>query len=373
MRVAVTATTDPGGVFKALVMRYDMPGMVALTEGATSSRYPRWGPGGNRVAFAREANESEAELAAGELVVRDIPLAEAQGTVLADGGTGNTLSFRYMEWEPGNSILYVRRTATGTSGISVVPTDGGTVTSATEAGTFPDWSSDGMTFAFSAAGSGLLTSSVGGTPAPIDMSGSTAEQPHFNRANNQLLFLRSTEARPAGFNTSLFLVPVTGGGMVQTIADFTTDPVTGGSIDSYVANPVWAPDGMSVAYVRAYFSNADPLTPGGPRPEPVLCGNPTATLCPTRAGNVIYVRRINPQTGAGVEAEFSFAEEATLPSFSPDGRFLAYVKGGELYVQQIDPATGRAVAGVNPIRHPKQGYTIQTGAGDDHRPRWQPK
>ncbi|MCY1016007.1 TolB family protein [Pyxidicoccus sp. MSG2] len=372
MHLAVTATMDADGGYAALVMRYDTPGMVPLTDADTSSRYPRWGRGGSRIAFAQDAVETGKNSGniAGELVVRDIPLVANQATVLADGGTGNTESFRYMEWEPGTAILYVRRTGSSTSGISAVATSDGAVKSATEAGTFPDWASDGTTFAFSTATLGLSTSTLSGSPSPIANSGATAEQPLYNRVNDQLLFLRTDAAKPEGFDTSLFVVPVSSG-TVQTIADFTTEPVTepapGGSVDSYVANPAWAPDGSLVAYVRAYFSNRT----GSSAPE--LCGNPSATLCPNRPGNIIFVRRINTQNGSGAAAEASFVEGGTLPSFSPDGRFLAYVKGGQLYVQQIDPATGLPAQGVDAIVHPKGGYTLQTGAGDDHRPRWQPR
>ncbi|QSQ19363.1 PD40 domain-containing protein [Pyxidicoccus parkwayensis] len=366
MYVAVTATADTGGEPHALIMRYDTPGMVPLTDTGTSSRYPRWGPSGARIAFAQDSVETGTNSGnkAGELVLRDVPLVENQATVLADGGTGSTEQFRYMEWEPGPSILYVRRAGGSSSGISLVPTDGGSVAEATQSGTFPDWAGDGKSFAFSTATLGLSVLTVGGATTPIASSGETAEQPHYNRTNNQLLFLRKDATKPAGFDTSLFLVPVTGG-TVQMIADFTTESATGGSIDSYIANPIWSPDGTLAAYVRAYFFNPTSGTPE-------LCGG-GSTPCAGRPGNIIFVRRINSATGEGAAAEASFVEGGTLPSFSPDGRFLAYVKGGQLYIQQIDPATGLPASGVDAIVHPKGGFTIQTSAGDDHRPRWQPK
>jgi len=363
MHLAVTGNRESDGTPKALVARYETPGMTALSDGDTSSRYPRWGPGGTRISFAQGAVET-GDPVAGALVVRDIPLAAGQATVLADGGTGNTESFRYMEWEPGAYIAYVRRNGTSTSGISVVPTDGGTVMTATGEGTFPDWK-DATTFAFSTATVGLSTSTVGGSPTVITGPGGTAEQPLYNRVNNQLLFLRRDDTKPEGFDTSLFLIPVSGG-TVQPIADFGSVPATGGggSVDSYVANPNWAPDGTWVAYVRAYYSNPT----GG---TPVLCGNAEATLCPSDPGNIIHLRKINPSTGAGDGAEVPFVTGGTLPSFSPDGRFLAYIQGGQLYVQGLNPTTGEKVGSA--IVHPRGGYNLQTSAGDDHRPRWQPK
>jgi hypothetical protein len=371
MHIAVTATRDSDGVVKALVTRYDTPEPAALTAEDTSSRYPRWGPGGTRIAFARSAVETEAGRAAGDLVVRDIPLADGQSLELADGGTGNTLSFRYMEWEPGSNIAYVRRNAGGTSGISVVPTDGGAITEPIANGTFPDWK-DATTFAYSRATVGLSTFTLGAeAPTPLNTSGGTAEQPHYNRANDQLLFLANPENKSVTFtgDTSatplprLYVLPVSGGREPQLIADYTSEAITGGTVESYIANPNWAPDGRWAAFVRAYYFK--PVTG-----DAVLCGGTPAT-CRNQPGNVIVLRRVDPATGAAMGTEASFVEGATLPSFSPDGRFVAYIQGGELYVQQIDPATGNKVGAV--IRHTSNTYTLQTSAGDDHRPRWQPK
>lgn len=361
MHLAVTGQSVRGQrPIKALVMRHDEAGETELSEAATDSRYPRWNRDGTAVAYAQGVGDTTA----GELVVRTLPLATGTTTILADGGTGSTESFRYMEWEPGPQILYVRQNGASRSGISAVATDGGTVTQATVNGTFPDWSADGTSFAYSASTLGLFTSTVGGTPAPIASSGETAEQPHYNRANNQLLFLRQDASKPAGFNTSLFVIPVSGG-TVQVIADFTTEAVTGGSVDSYVANPNWAPDGSWVAYVRAYYSNPTVGTP-------VLCGSAAATLCPTRPGNIIFLQRINTQDGSAVGSPVEFVTNATLPSFSPDAHHLAYIQGSALKVWGIDPVTGDKV-GTDPFTHPTTDFTVLTSDGDDHRPRWQPK
>jgi hypothetical protein len=370
MHLAVTGQGVRGArTIKALVMRHDEAGETELTAATTDSRYPRWNRDGTAVAYAQGVGATTA----GELIVRTLPVDTGTTTVVADGGTGNTESFRYMEWEPGQQIIYVRQSGSSRSGISVVAPNGGTVTQATANGTFPDWSADGTSFAYSAATLGLFTSTVGGTATPIANSGGSAEQPHFNRANNQLLHLANPDNRSVTFTGDTFatplhrlhIIPVTGGGQPQLIADYRSETVTGGTIDSYIANPNWAPDGSWVAYVRVYFSNPTAGTPA-------LCGTAAATLCPTAPRNVIYLRRIDPATGAGVGEESRFVEEATLPSFSPDAHHVAYIQSGALRVWRINPVTGDKV-GTDPFSHPTTDFTVLTGDGDDHRPRWQPK
>ncbi|NTX57168.1 PD40 domain-containing protein [Myxococcus sp. CA039A] len=370
--VAVTGRDD-AGVSKALVMRYDTPGMTALSDGDTDSRYPRWAPSGTRVSFAQGAVDTSTEKVAGDLTVRDVPLVQGQALVLADGGSGNTESFRSMEWEPSNSIAWVRQNGSSRSGISVVSTDpaGSVVSQATTTGAFPDWAPDGTTFVYNVTGEGLLTSSLGASPTPLANSGATAEQAHYNHVNSQLLFLSNPNNEMVTFAGDAIPVPlfrlyslnVTGGGQPQLIADVSTETSTDGTIDSFIASPIWAPDGTWSAYVRAYYFKP---TTG----DAVLCGGGVSP-CQTRPGNAVFLRAINPQDGTATGTEVRLADDGTLPSFSPDGRFVAFIKAGQLNVQQVDPATGAPVNAA--IVHPRAGYTLQTGDSDDHRPRWQPR
>ena len=357
--VGVTGTSSDGGTH-ALVARFDTVGMTELGEDAGSA-YPRFGRDGTQVAFV----QGEVTAGTAELALRPVPVVAGAPTVLTTGTAAATPRFRYVEWEPGNVIAWVR----GSSGISTIAPTGGTPVTATQNGTFPDFGPNGVDYAYSAAGSGVLVSTNGAAPAPLAGSPTSAEQPHYNRVTSQLLFLANPENQTVTFGTDvtqvlkLYSLPVTGGGTPQTLAPTTSEPVTGGSIDSFIANPNWAPDGSWVAYVRAYYQLVG--TAG------VLCGNAAATLCGTRPGNVLFLQRVNTTTGAAEGTPVSFAESATLPSFSPDGRYLAYVQGGELKVQQINPATGAVVGPA--IVHPKTVYTVLTSEGDDHRPRWQPR
>ncbi|MCP3065338.1 hypothetical protein LXT21_41865 [Myxococcus sp. K38C18041901] len=372
MHVAVTGRDD-AGVSAALVMRYDTPGVTSLSAAGTDSRYPRWGPGGTHLSFAQGAVDTSTEKRAGDLTVREVPLVEGQAVVVADGGTGNTEAFRSMEWEPGTAIAWVRQNGSQRSGISVVtPGGAGGVTQATTTGAFPDWSRDGTTFVYNVNGEGLFTSSGAGTaPTPLANAGTTAEQAHYNRVNDQLLFLANPNNELVTFDgdttptplVRLYNINVTGGGAPQLVADVSTEASTDGTVDSFIASPIWSPDGTWAAYVRAYYFR--PTTGGA-----VLCGG-AVSPCQNRSGNVIFLRAINPQDGSATGTEVRLVDDGTLPSFSPDGRFIAFIKAGELHVQRIDPATGAQEGAA--IIHPRAGFTLQTGDSDDHRPRWQPR
>ncbi|MCY1046304.1 hypothetical protein OV208_33680 [Corallococcus sp. bb12-1] len=351
------ALTGTDGGTRALVTEFDVPGMTSLSDDAVASAYPRFGPGGAQVAFV----QGDVTGPTGELAVRALPLAAAPTVLTAGGGT----RIRYTEWEPGNVIVWVR----GSSGISTIPATGGTATQVTATGTFPDFGPNGVDYAYSVSGSGIQVSTGGAAPAPLAGTPTSAEQPHYNRVTSQLLFLANPDGKTVNFGAEatpilkLYSLPVTGGGTPTLLADATSVAAGAGTLESYIANPNWAPDGSWVAYVRAYYQLIGTAA--------TLCGNVGATLCGDTKGNVLFIQRVNTATGATEGAPLSFEDEATLPSFSPDGHFLAYVKGGQLYVQRIDPATGLDVGTV--ISHPKDTYTVLTNEGDDHRPRWQPR
>jgi hypothetical protein len=362
LHVAMTAASTDGGT-RAVAVRHDEPdaGPFDLSEATVHSRYPRWNAGGTAVAFV-EGPEGTGEA---QLVTRSLPLAAGQTTALTDGGTGGTEDFVHLEWAPANSLVWTRKNGTSTSGLSSIPAAGGAVASVTQNGGFPSWSGDGTSLAYNTTADGVLTvPAAGGAATPVP-GGTSGEQPLYNPANNLLLYLKANGNDAAiGSLYELFTLPASGG-TANLIAAKTTEAVGGGAIESFVTQHTWAPDGTWAAYVRAYFSN-----PSNPNTPSALCGTGSATLCQARDANVIFLRKINPQTGAGDGTELQLVSGAALPSFSPDGRFIAYVKGRRLYVQQINPATGAAVGNATPHAH---GTDIQTGRGDDHRPRWQPR
>jgi hypothetical protein len=140
-------------------------------------------------------------------------------------------------------------------------------------------------------------------------------------------------------------------------------PATGGEVKSFITAHTWAPDGTFVTYVRAFYYDPALDAPA------IICGN-TGAQCGAQAGPNVYLQRTNPTTGVAEGEPILVAANATLPSVSPDGRFIAYIQGQRLYMKSLNPtdwSLGTAVP-LTPTT-----LRVQTGLGDDHRPRWQPR
>ncbi|WNG19543.1 hypothetical protein [Cystobacter fuscus] len=370
LHIAVTvgptgATTTPT---YAVVVPFNKPVSPTRLSGDTStSRFPRWNREGSAVAFVDIASDNTVSL-----VSRGIPALTGQSTTpLTTGAAANTSDFRYMEWEPSSTIAWSQTSSTGSS-TGIWSTSGsGSAASVTPNGVFPSWAADGNSFVYSANGLGLLRRVVSETSSSsVSGVSTTSEQPLHNKANGVVLYLDAK-----GQEEPTRLTPLTGLYTINTAAAASTPneialprdeggPIAGGQIKSYIANHTWAPGGTHVAYVRVFYIKPEVG-------DAVLC---SGTNCGGQQGNVVYVRRIDPATGAPAGDEVKFADEATLPSFSPDGQFLAYVSGSQLKVQKIDPATGTPVAG-SLISHDwrNDNWRVLTNSGDDHRPRWQPR
>jgi WD40 repeat protein len=386
LHIAVTvAAAAGGGATDAVVVRYKNPGSepptgtasaTKLSESTTgSSRFPRWSPDGTAVAFVQEITGNDVELER-----RNLPLAAGNTTPLTTGtNAGGTIDFRYMEWEPSSRIAWSTTTKTGssesTSGIKAILGTGGTVEDVTSEGVFPSWAADGNSFVYSQNSIGLKNKVLGGAETVVTGTTNSSEQPLHNKANGVLLFLdaKGNVETLGGVSTPLTelytLNPsATGTPAPVAVANVTSaDVVSGattGQLKSFIANHTWAPGGTHAAYVRVYYFKP---TLGGA----TLCAG--GAECQGKQGNVIFVRRIDA-SGTPQGEEMELASEATLPSFSPDGRFIAYLSGGKLRVQQINPEATDAASlkGTFPlITHSWTG--VQSNRGDDHRPRWQPR
>ena len=368
LHVAVTTGYSDGGT-EAVAVRYNATTSAPfeLSEAAGMSRYPRWSATGNAVAFVEEQTAGNPVL-----VRRDLPLATGQKQVLATGTTEKTRDFRHVEWEPSSWLAWTQVAANNSvSGISLVAGDGGAVQSGTNKGGFPSWSSDGQSFVYNVKTEGLKVLPLTGTET-VALADFEAEQALYNKANTWLLYLDNDDVEEdigGGAVPLMKLKTVSaGGGATKLIADVSSQPITGGALKSYLANHTWSPAGTHAAYVRVYYFM--PPTGSG-----ILCGN-TGALCPPgQSANVIFVQRIDPATGEAQGAAMELVAEATLPSFSPDGHFIAYLTGGKLAIQRINPeATDASTLKVDGafFKHDQSG-PVRSNMGDDHRPRWQPR
>lgn len=368
LHIAVTASLNSGaGPIEAVaVLAESGAPTFNLSEAAGPSRFPRWSTNGTAVAFVEEETAG-----APALVSRSIPPAAGVKTPLTTAGTAGTEDFRHLEWEPSSSVTWVKKAGTSISGIYAISGEGGgTVEELSPNGGFPSWK-NAQTFAYSAKGLGLQTRTIGGSSQAVS-GGETGEQPKYNRVNDFLLYLASTQSDTfsGGEQQSLyelFTLPASGPtSPASPIARLSTPtPATAGEVKSFITAHNWAPDGTYVTYVRVfYFDPTDTALPA------IICGNPGAEACGDQAGPNVYLQRTNPENGQAVGDPILVASNATLPAVSPDGYFVAYVQGQRLYVKRINPtdwSLGEAIV-LTP-----DTMRVQTNLGDDHRPRWQPR
>jgi Tol biopolymer transport system component len=370
LHVAMTLVGGTATTSKAVAVRHNDPDAANIVSlgTATDSYFPRWSADGNSVAFV------EAITGGTQLATLTVPPATATLTPIIGSSAAGTDIFPHLEWEPSSFLAWSRKKGQGYSGISIISTAAGaSVQSITADGVVPSWARDGNTFAYNSGTTGLFT--AGPNAAATQLAGGEAgEEPHHNRANNWVVFQKSAGIDGDITKYELYTLPTgaTGTPTATKIAALgTPEAVTvngkTGEIRSYATLPNWSPDGAWVAYVRVYYSFYDP--PQG-QSEIILCEN-AASLCPNRPPNDIFLQRINATDGSAQGGAVRLVEGGTLPSFSPDGRFVAYIRGRRLYVQEIDPATG-GTGGRNPIIHTNTG-DVRTNLGDDHRPRWQPR
>jgi hypothetical protein len=337
-----------------------------LSESTGASRFPRWNPDGTAVALVEE--ESDGGVA---LLSRNIPPTTGQSTPLTTATAASTEDFRHLEWAPVSRVSWVKRTtAGGNSGISAIPGAGGAIEELSTNGGFPTWR-DEQNFAYSAKGVGLLTRTLGSAPQTLSGT-STGEQPKYNRANPFLLYLAATESDTfVGGEMQplyeLFTLSATGTPATSNSIALrsTPTPVTGGEVKSFITAHTWAPDGTYVTYVRAYYY--DPTLADAPA---IICGNTGAECGAQATGPNVYLQRINPETGVAVGEPILVAANGTLPSVSPDGRFIAYIQGQRLYMKSLNP-TDWSLG--DPVVLTPTTMQVRTGLGDDHRPRWQPR
>ncbi|HZH04394.1 MAG TPA: hypothetical protein VEY30_11460, partial [Myxococcaceae bacterium] len=371
--IAVTGgtVTGAGAASRAVLFRYgDAATEVELTPAGTVSKFPRFGPDGQAVVFVAGGAP-----AAAELRVVQAPFSPASASVVPLEPAGVSSDFPDLEWAPADALLWRNPTAAAVStGILWAPVTGGAPVRQTFIGGLPTWSPDGQQVAYAVSGATQEGTGVYLAPRAQAATGKSegalrggtqgGEEPYFSPSGALLLYRRSAGGTGRE-DDEIWIASTTGADApvrLTTSIPYSPEPRVAGS---YFAFGTWSPDGRWVAYTRVNYS---PTGPGG---GAVICGNEGSNCPPGTPGQQVIAQRVNPTTGQPEgEPVVVEAVRGALPSFSPDGRLIAYISAGSLRVKSFGE-NGEVSAAPLFEKRPASG-PISTSASDDSRPRWQP-
>ncbi len=354
--IAVTAV-DTGSTSHALLLRYKEAATEVDLAPGTASKWGRFSGDGQSVAFVAGAAPTTPELRT--LASPFNPASAA--TVNLDSPSSD---FPKLEWAPADAFLW---TIPGSSGSVWAASTGGRVHRASFVGGLPTWSPAGSAITYSVslavggniADSGLFTVPRAGGAA-VKLSGTdSGEEPYYNGAGTHILYRKSASG---GDNSDeLWIYPLAGGSPVKiaSAVEYSASPPTAGV---FYGQGTWSPDGQYVAFIRVSYSVS-----GG---NTIICGQPGSDCPAGTPGQQLLAQKINPTTGAAEGGPIIIEEtRGALPSFSPDGKLLAYISQGKLVVKSIENGQVNST----PVfeKTLSNGAALDTTGGDDSRPRWQ--
>jgi serine/threonine protein kinase len=344
------------------------PDVRQLTSGPTLDYYPSWSPSGQQIAFVRLPPDAS---------VGRIQLMSALG------GTASKLSdlptLDQIAWSPDGRVIAAARweeRPNSSSGLYVIPTDGGEARAVTDAkapasDSAPAFSPDGRALAYlscSGTGGGCQVSVIG-----LDAAYRPTGSPHRQPLGVQLGFLRGLRWSADGQSLVFGGQPIAGLAYLWRVAvgaDRLPERIEVAGLGAM--DPVISSAGARLAFTRS-FSNIDVYRfQQGRSPEPVVSSSfadgqakfspdgHRLAFCTTRSGEApeIWVssvdgsgaRQLTHRTGGGQAG----------PHWSPDGRRIAYDSqdsDGRWHVWTID-ADGGA---------PRQ---ITHGPGNEYNTAW---
>jgi Tol biopolymer transport system component/DNA-binding winged helix-turn-helix (wHTH) protein len=298
--------------------------LAQLTTGDGYEADPAISPDGRRLAYTSEENGFN------EIFVR--PLGDGNRIkVTSDGGQNIEPA-----WSPDGEHLAYHSVTRG--GIWIVPASGGEPRQVAELGSEPAWSPDGSTIAFStyqgalAERAGIVRVAVaGGSAQPVTRPGSPRgghRKPAWSRDGRRVAF----SSFDGSEGPSVWVVQVAGGDPVRVAAGGMPTGLAFTPDDRAVC---WSGTGPSVN-VGLWCASPDPTDPK--TPIAVLQGVAGAAgLSIARDGTLAYaVRRTEsdlwslPLADAGQPSGapapmMRDTSRNSYPSFSPDGRHLAYL------------------------------------------------
>jgi dipeptidyl aminopeptidase/acylaminoacyl peptidase len=252
---------------------------------------PQLSPDGKRVAFVVSTLSEDKDENLSNIWVVDVAGGEPRKF------TGGPKRDQSPRWSPdGTRLAFIsEREAKKKPQLYVMPADGGEpsrLTDVKQGAGNPVWSPDGARIAF--------VSKTGGWEEPEDEEEKKKSKPA--RVISEMKYKMNGEGFVYDRRPHLFVVSA-GGGEAKQITDG----------DSGDTNPVWSPDGKTIAFTSARHDDRD-----HDNATDIFVVSAEGPGAPGGAGEP---RRVTDTAGP-----------VSLPSFSPDGRTIAYL--GQRYLSQ---------------------------------------
>jgi Tol biopolymer transport system component/tRNA A-37 threonylcarbamoyl transferase component Bud32 len=311
------------------------------------AKMPAISPDGKRIAFTRpDAGRGERIAVA--------PLADTGNAKVLTTDRDGLWDHQSPAWSPdGRTICYSTHTD-----LWVVPADGGRASRLTQDGESdaePAWGADGRWIYFSSKRAGTTAiwrvRAGGGTPERVTMGSGPERQPSVSRDGSRLTY-------------STFRLD---SNLVVRVEKTGKEFEFGG--DRRELSPTLAPDGSAVVYISDQAKSAadlwiQPLSPDGSPAGPArrLTDQPGSAQHPSYSPDgrwIAYYRVIEGQRDiwimtAGGDAPIRFTDDPAVdmhPAWSPDGRQIAFVseRSGGTHIWIAPVADGRATGSARPL------------------------
>jgi Tol biopolymer transport system component len=159
-----------------------------------------------------------------------------------------------------------------------------------------------------------------------------------------------------------------------------TIPVTVG-VSGDLRKPRWSPDGLRIAYLSGRGVEVVPALGGRPRilaqaapPDTAsdVAWSPDGTQIAYRVGDTLYRRAVDAKEPAAV---VTGAVELHSPSWSADGRWIAFVSGNREFASSMPSQFGNIAPSRVMLVHASGGAPVQVtdGTSFNTSPAWLPK
>jgi hypothetical protein len=321
-------------------------GLRLTRVGLTGVRDVAWSPDGTRVAFVADSGDPTPP--------EGDPVIELY-TAAADGSdvrrlTRNRLTERTVSWSPdGRSLAFITTDAGGTSPeqLAVIPARGGKARLLRRVDAITaEWSPDGETIAIGEPFAGIQLIPVAGGKADTIAPGADARHFSWAPSGRALVF-----ASCAAEYCDLFRVNGDGTGLEPLLQRT--------SSTDYIGQPVWSPDGETIAFCRGLDDVQGVWTMGADGRDPHLLRRDSPAC-----GHWLSWRPVVPPT-APCRAPAAGTPRPDLMTGGPDYDTLAGAGGGDQLFGGGGPDCLLGGRGADVLRGGPGGDRLVGGRGND--------